>query len=609
MAIILANNATATLASDAPSTATTLSVLTGLGAVFPVLGSGDYFYATLASSAGVYEIVKVVARSGDVFTVVRGQAGTVAVTFPAGSRLELRVTKENVEDLVDQEVAAAVAAAVGVSVQAYSAELTTLATTLLTYDLLSIEGVPQQGEILFYDGALYQHLGVGSAGQVLASQGAAANPTWYTIPTYLLASSNLADLTNVATARSSLGLGSIAVLSADDFPVTTPDALGHATTGDPGIDDNVILGGYGTWPSGAPTLPTFNAVTDVSLTVSSVDLELTGHFVDPAVNNAVILGGRASYYSYVAGDAAISITWGADCYNDHLAGINLSPHSQLIKDDLGVGSHGITVGGSIKIIGGEYSGSFAGQIHELYALQSVILGGRNIRIGNKSDQSLVRRSLVGAGYRLDLNSGYESVMLGGELNVLDGDSSAIIASDNTTVNVGDRGVALGANQSSVTADQSMVLASTYAVADHSNTIVRAAGRKTATGDSQCYDIIARRTSVGTSVFPSRDGGSTEHLFTPAADSRGVGKFIVSVQQDTDATENGAEYEIVFSWSNIDGSLTILGQSLTTIYEDNVAFNCTAITAGTGTKLALQVTTPDAETYACTAHGHIIQQIF
>lgn len=391
--------------------------------------------------------------------------------------------------------------------------------------------------------------------------------------------------------------------------IITPDALGHATAGDTGIDDNIIIGGYGTWPSGAPTLPTFDAVDNLALVVADVDLNLTGHYIDSAVNAATILSGRSNYYSYVSDDGSLSITWGADCYTDQTAGINLSPHSQLIKDDLGAGSHSVTIGGSIKIIGGDYSGSFAGHVHEIYALQSVILGGRNIRIGDKSDQGLVRRSLVGAGYRLDLNTGFESVMLGGELNVLDGDSSAIIASDNTTVNVSDRGVALGANQSSVTADQSMVLASTYAVADHSNTIVRAAGRKTATGDSQCYDIIARRTSVGTNVFPSRDGGSTEHLFTPAADSRGVGKFIVSVQQDTDATENGAEYEILFSWSNIDGSLTILGQSLTTIYEDNVAFNCTAITAGGGTKLALQVVVPDTETYACTAHGHIIQQIF
>lgn len=115
MAIQIANNATTTLATSISSTATSLSVTTGTGALFPVLGVGDYFYATLASSNTVYEIVKVTARVNDIFTILRAQAGTSAVPFAAGSRFELRVTKENIEAYIDETVAAELASYLQVS--------------------------------------------------------------------------------------------------------------------------------------------------------------------------------------------------------------------------------------------------------------------------------------------------------------------------------------------------------------------------------------------------------------------------------------------------------------------------------------------------------------
>ena len=104
MGIKLANNASTTLASGVSSTSTSLTVTTGTGALFPTIGSGDYFYATLSSSNTVYEIVKVTNRTGDSMGVQRGQAGTSAVSFPAGSRFELRVTKEAVEDYVGETI-------------------------------------------------------------------------------------------------------------------------------------------------------------------------------------------------------------------------------------------------------------------------------------------------------------------------------------------------------------------------------------------------------------------------------------------------------------------------------------------------------------------------
>lgn len=101
MAVQLKNNATTTVPSVVSSTATSIAVASGTGSLFPILGTGDYFYATLQSVTNVIEIVKVTARTDDTMTVVRGQEGTLAVPFPANSRFELRVTVQNIKSVVD----------------------------------------------------------------------------------------------------------------------------------------------------------------------------------------------------------------------------------------------------------------------------------------------------------------------------------------------------------------------------------------------------------------------------------------------------------------------------------------------------------------------------
>ena len=90
MAIKFTNNATSTLASGIASGATSLTVATGQGALFPTL-SGDYFYCTLSNTANTIEIVKVTARSTDTFTIVRAQDNTTASAFVTGDKVELRL--------------------------------------------------------------------------------------------------------------------------------------------------------------------------------------------------------------------------------------------------------------------------------------------------------------------------------------------------------------------------------------------------------------------------------------------------------------------------------------------------------------------------------------
>ena len=99
MVMKFTNNATSTLASSINSSVTSLSVATGQGALFPTLSGGDYFYCTLANTAGTVEIVKVTARSTDTFTVTRGQDGTTGVSWTAGDKVELRLVAASLNDV------------------------------------------------------------------------------------------------------------------------------------------------------------------------------------------------------------------------------------------------------------------------------------------------------------------------------------------------------------------------------------------------------------------------------------------------------------------------------------------------------------------------------
>lgn len=85
------NNASSTLASGISAVATSLTVQTGAGALFPTLGTGEQFYCTLANVSGNIEIVLVTARSGDTFTITRGVDGTTGQIWLAGDKVELRV--------------------------------------------------------------------------------------------------------------------------------------------------------------------------------------------------------------------------------------------------------------------------------------------------------------------------------------------------------------------------------------------------------------------------------------------------------------------------------------------------------------------------------------
>ena len=97
------NNATATLAASLSTSSTSITVTTSQGALFPTLGAGDYFFATLTNSSNNIEIVKVTARASDTLTAVRAQEGTTALTWNAADKLELRITSAVLTNFAQQD--------------------------------------------------------------------------------------------------------------------------------------------------------------------------------------------------------------------------------------------------------------------------------------------------------------------------------------------------------------------------------------------------------------------------------------------------------------------------------------------------------------------------
>ena len=92
MAQLFADAARAYLSADINNTDTTVSIAAG-GSLFPVANGTDWFKAVLQDASGI-EIVYVTAHTSasTSFTVTRGQEGTTARSFAAGSVFGLRVT-------------------------------------------------------------------------------------------------------------------------------------------------------------------------------------------------------------------------------------------------------------------------------------------------------------------------------------------------------------------------------------------------------------------------------------------------------------------------------------------------------------------------------------
>jgi hypothetical protein len=100
MAIIHSDNISTTLNGAIVGGQTSIIVTDATG--MPTPTGGDYFTLTLDDEAGVEEIIRCTARSGNTLTVSRGQEGTSDLNWPDLSLIELRLTSNTIDTKISE---------------------------------------------------------------------------------------------------------------------------------------------------------------------------------------------------------------------------------------------------------------------------------------------------------------------------------------------------------------------------------------------------------------------------------------------------------------------------------------------------------------------------
>ena len=165
---LFTNNASTTLASNVLIGATSLTVATGYGSLFPTLTGSEYFNCTLTNAAAtIVEIVKVTARVSDTFTIVRGQEGTSAQAWTTGDKVELRLTAGSLQNFPQLDSTNTFAQA-----QTFSAGITSTATPIGVASGGTGLGTLTANNVILGNGASSPtFVAPGSNGNVLSSNG------------------------------------------------------------------------------------------------------------------------------------------------------------------------------------------------------------------------------------------------------------------------------------------------------------------------------------------------------------------------------------------------------------------------------------------------------
>lgn len=241
------------IVASAPSGTSGLSftVTAGTGLLFPSLGAGDYFYGIFKDASGNREVVKIDARSTDSLTIAtggRGLDGTTARTWAAGDYFVAGLTN------------------------------IALAESLSNTNLLALAALVSAADKLPYF--------TGSGTAALADLSAFIR--------------TLLDDVDAATARATLGLGSVATQSAGAVAIT-----GGSVTG---ITDLAIADG-GTGASDAATA--FANIKQAATTSATGVAELatnaeaqtgtdTGRVLTPSNLTGAVLGFGQTYQNVTA---------------------------------------------------------------------------------------------------------------------------------------------------------------------------------------------------------------------------------------------------------------------------------------------------------------------
>ncbi len=243
---LFSNNASTQTTTAVTTGSATVTVTTGMGSLFPALSGGNWFIATLETLASglvtSQEIVKVTARSGDTFTIVRAQEGTIAQTFPIGSTIALLPTAGGLAQFQQASQVQSGATNFAVdsgSANAYAVSLNPALTAhVVGAPIRFLAGHANTGASTFSDGVGAAAL-VTPAGNSLPANAivngslyqVAWNGTNFTLmstssATGLIAANNLSDVANVSTSLGNLGGAPLASPALTGTPTAPTASVG-----------------------------------------------------------------------------------------------------------------------------------------------------------------------------------------------------------------------------------------------------------------------------------------------------------------------------------------------------------------------------------------------
>lgn len=307
MTVKLKNNAIGYLASAISASDVTASLTAGNGASFPTLGAGEYFYATITATSGVFEVVKVTARATDSLSIVRAQESTSALAFAAGALVELRVTAQAVTDAISDQIdtletdyfaAAGTGTAVGLNIGSGKTLNATSGTVLLP--AVTVPAQTTDGSVAWDSDNELLTVGTGSARKTMVD-----TDSTQTLTNKTLTSPVISSITNT---------GTITLPTSTDTLVgrSTTDTLANKTLTSPTITSPTISG------SGTATLASITTTGNVSVG-GTLAVTSTSTFTGTATHNGatVLAAGTASLapLQFVAGTNMTTPTAGVKGYD------------------------------------------------------------------------------------------------------------------------------------------------------------------------------------------------------------------------------------------------------------------------------------------------------
>lgn len=235
LTLLASNNASTVLASSINASATTLTVNTGAGSLFPSPVAGtSFFKLTLidAATGQLTEIVHVTARTGDVMTIERAQEGTAARVWSAN-------------DIAANMMTAGTLSYILGSFQPLDATLTALAALIGAADKLPYFNGPGTAALTPLTGVGRDIIGKATIADVLTYLGV----------TTALASKQPLDATLTALAGLTTGANKLPYFTGTDTAAQTDlTSVGRDIIGKNTIADILTYLGLGNMKYGAPLI-------------------------------------------------------------------------------------------------------------------------------------------------------------------------------------------------------------------------------------------------------------------------------------------------------------------------------------------------------------------